>query len=55
VISRSLIPGAIAAAGIWFGSALAAVSFDAVAAGDMTDSDVMLWTRATNDAAKRMW
>ncbi|MSO99605.1 MAG: hypothetical protein EXR07_00935 [Acetobacteraceae bacterium] len=31
------------------GAAYAVVSFDAIAAGDMTATDVILWTRATDD------
>ena len=39
---------AVLAAWLWSGTVPAAVTFDAVAAGDMTDSTVILWTRATD-------
>ena len=39
---------AVAWIGLWGGAALAAVAFDAVAAGDATETDAILWTRATD-------
>ncbi len=40
---------AVLGAWLWSGTVLAAATFDAVAAGDMTDSTVILWTRATDE------
>lgn len=46
-----IAPAALAVLGawLWSGAAPAAVSFDAVAAGDMTDTSAILWTRATDE------
>ena len=42
------IPFALVCALAWGGTAFAA-TFEAIGAGDMTDHDVILWTRATHD------